>query len=107
MELTSRNFLTEAGIAAGTAALISMTSTGIASATEESALPESVHWSWDIKPELPTDDQITETYDCDICVAGLGVAGPWPCTTPCRRALRLSPCKNSNACTMAVAGAGS
>ena len=76
MELTRRNFLTEAGIAAGTAALVSMTSTGIASAAEESALPEGVHWSWDIKPELPTDDQITETYDCDVCVAGLGVAGP-------------------------------
>lgn len=56
MELTRRDFLTEAGIAAGAAALISTTTTDMASAAEESVPSEGIHWSWDIKPELPTDD---------------------------------------------------
>lgn len=75
MELTRRSFLTEAGVAAGATALAS--AVGAAPAVADEAAAEPVHrWSWDVKPELPSDDQISATYDCDICVAGLGVAGP-------------------------------
>ena len=97
MELTRRNFLMGAGVAAGAAAMAGLagcsnnaaqSDAGTSNDTNASAtangtaadatggLPEGVHWSWEIKPELPADDQIAETYDCDICVVGLGVAGP-------------------------------
>lgn len=32
-------------------------------------------WSWDTPPSAIPDSQIAETYDCDICVVGAGVAG--------------------------------
>lgn len=32
-------------------------------------------WSWSVAPEPIADSDIVETYDCDICVIGLGAAG--------------------------------
>lgn len=86
MELTRRNFIVGAGVAAGASALAGLagcssqgSASSSASATETkeaSKAAEGARWSWDVKPELPSDDEIAETYDCDICVCGLGVAGP-------------------------------
>lgn len=80
MELTRRKFMIGAGVAAGASALASLVGCSPSdsdSANKEEATPsEGVRWSWDIKPELPADDEIARTYDCDICVVGLGVAGP-------------------------------
>lgn len=86
MELTRRNFIVGAGVAAGASALAGLagcssqgSTSSSASATETkeaSKAAEGARWSWDVKPDLPSDDEIVETYDCDICVCGLGVAGP-------------------------------
>lgn len=86
MELTRRNFIVGAGVAAGASALAGLagcssqgSASSSASATETkeaSKAAEGARWSWDVKPDLPSDDEIVETYDCDICVCGLGVAGP-------------------------------
>lgn len=32
-------------------------------------------WSWSVKPEPISQDQISETIDCDICVVGAGASG--------------------------------
>ncbi|WP_165044041.1 FAD-binding protein [Adlercreutzia sp. ZJ138] len=85
MELTRRSFLKGAGATAGAAAVASLagcssdaTSKPAAesSDTTNTTAAEGTRWSWDTKPDLPTDDEIVETYDCDICVVGLGAAGP-------------------------------
>lgn len=84
MDLTRRNFLKGAGMAAGAAAVAGLagcapeaqpTTSDVETPTELSSTSD-VRWSWDAAPELPADDQISETYDCDICVVGLGAAGP-------------------------------
>lgn len=36
---------------------------------------KDVHWSWEVKPEPITDDQCSETYDCDVAIIGLGAGG--------------------------------
>lgn len=86
MELTRRNFLTGAAVTAGAAALTGLAGCAPASSGESAAestvstpssTAEGVRWSWDVKPELPADDEIAETYDCDICVIGLGACGPF------------------------------
>lgn len=83
MELTRRNFLKGAGVAASAAAVAGLAGcAGTPRETGEAAdatpgMPETgARWSWDAKPELPADDQISATYDCDVCVVGLGAAGP-------------------------------
>lgn len=83
MELTRRNFLKGAGVAAGAAAVASLAgctapSQGTPKAADagDTMAQTGNRWSWEVKPELPTDDQIANTYDCDVCVVGLGAAGP-------------------------------
>ena len=84
MELTRRNFLKGASMAAGAAAAAGLAGCAASTPdkTTEAASPQGAmaetgtRWSWDAKPELPADDQISATYDCDVCVVGLGAAGP-------------------------------
>lgn len=84
MELTRRSFLKGAGAAVGAAAVAGLAGcaaapTSVASSTSEIAeamAQTGPRWSWDTKPSLPTEDEIAETYDCDVCVVGLGAAGP-------------------------------
>lgn len=79
-ELSRRGFLAGASTAAiGAAALagLSACSPAATSTTESStANGDSVHtWSWSVKPEPPSDDEVSEEVDCEILVIGLGSAG--------------------------------
>ena len=113
MELTRRNFIVGAGVAAGASALAGLagcssqgSASSSASATETkeaSKAAERRALELGRKPDLPSDDEIVETYDCDICVCGLGVAGPLAMYYAMQKATTLSHCRNSNACTMAAA----
>lgn len=83
MELTRRSFLKGAGAAAGAAAVAGLTgcatnqpNNGNTRTAEETLSETGARWSWDTKPELPAEEEISETYDCDVCVVGLGAAGP-------------------------------
>lgn len=82
MELTRRNFLKGVGVAAGATAIAGLagcspeSASGNSGSSGDSKASEDARWSWDIKPEPPSDDQIAQTYDCDVCVVGLGAAGP-------------------------------
>lgn len=74
MQLTRRNFLKGTGLAASAAAVAGLsgyTSTAYADEAEGAA-----RWSWEVAPEMPADDEVVGTYDCDVCVVGLGAAGP-------------------------------
>ncbi len=77
MEFSRRDFLRGAGVAAGAIAVAGVTGCS-SEAAEESAATESAttRWSWEAGPETIDDADITATYDCDICVVGLGAAGP-------------------------------
>ncbi len=86
MELSRRSFLTGAVVAAGTTAIAGLTACSGGTSTEKKEAgaqsasagegAQEARWSWEVKPETPADDDIVDTYDCDVCVIGLGAAGP-------------------------------
>ncbi len=95
MELSRRNFLVGAGVAAGalaTAGLVGCSSEsseasessessegsdseGLSSADTTTGSGDGGRWSWSTAPAAIEDSDIAETYDCEICVVGLGVSG--------------------------------
>ena len=60
--------------ASNSAASSAAASTSSAASSSASSKPTG-RWSWSIPPDPIPDDKISETYDCDICVVGAGVAG--------------------------------
>ena len=79
MEMSRRSFV--AGTAA--AAVGATAAAGLAVADEAAEAPAKGAWSWSEKPADITDDQISQTIDCDVCIIGLGAGGaPRPCTRP-------------------------
>ena len=80
LNISRRNFL--AGAAASVAGAAALGMAGCApsepqqmSDTGAGAEGAVTRWSWEVKPEPITDDQIVETLDTDICIVGLGSAG--------------------------------
>jgi fumarate reductase flavoprotein subunit len=79
-DISRRSFLKGAVGAAGVAALATE---GVAHAAESSSAADEGsagtssgnHWSWSVAPDPITDDDCSESYDCDICIIGLGTAG--------------------------------
>lgn len=77
--VSRRNFLAGAGIAALSAATLG--ATGCTPAEQDASQKNAdstkanSRWSWDIAPEAPAEDQISETIDCDVCILGAGSAG--------------------------------
>ena len=70
MEMSRRSFV------AGTAAAVGATAAaGLAVADEAAEAPAKGAWSWSEKPADITDDQISQTIDCDVCIVGLGAGG--------------------------------
>ena len=83
MKLSRRNFLKGAGLAAGAAAVAGIagcspaatSSTDSAAADSANASESTGRWSWSTAPDPIADEDLSNTYDCDICVVGLGMAG--------------------------------
>ena len=71
MDMTRRYFLTASATAAA-AAVASNAAMALADEAQEAKQPR---WSWEVKPEPISDDQIAETLDADICVIGFGSSG--------------------------------
>lgn len=82
-QLSRRNFLTGAGIAAAGAAAMGLVgcspnNTGqdsIQDSNQASSSEQGGRWSWSTPPTPPSNDEISEEIDCDILVIGLGSAG--------------------------------
>ena len=71
MEMSRRSFVAgTAAVAAGATA-----AAGLALADEAAETPAKGAWSWSEKPADITDDQISQTIDCDVCIIGLGAGG--------------------------------
>ncbi len=80
--LSRRNFLKGGALVGATTALGALAACSQpASSSSESgsdvagAAASGGPWSWSVPPAMITDDQIKETYDCDICIVGAGIAG--------------------------------
>lgn len=71
MEMARRDFI-KRSVAAATVAAASMGGVALA---EEAQQPTVVAHTWDVAPEPIADSDIVQTYDCDVCVVGLGNAG--------------------------------
>ncbi len=80
--VSRRSFLSGVGAAAFGAAAFSLTGcspsvdqTRSQGDTASNATASSVRWSWEIAPVAPVAAEISDTYDCDVCILGAGSAG--------------------------------
>ena len=71
--MSRRSFIAGASTAAIAAGAVASGAALADEAAEETTAQG--HWSWSTKPEPITDDQISTTYDCDVCIVGLGAGG--------------------------------
>lgn len=71
-DISRRSFITGTAAAAATAAL---GATSAQAAEGADTATEKGHWSWSEKPADITDDQISQTIDCDVAIVGLGAGG--------------------------------
>lgn len=66
--------LAAGALALGTTALAACSPQSTEQATAGAAQPDG-RWSWSTAPAAIAESDIAETYDCDVCVVGAGVAG--------------------------------
>ena len=71
MEMSRRSFV----VGTAAAAVGATAAAGLAVADEAAEAPAKGAWSWSEKPADITDDQISQTIDCDVCIIGLGAGG--------------------------------
>ena len=64
-----------AGCSSGTGKQPDGTSDGAGESAQTATADPNAKMPWEIAPEPITDDQISETIDCDIVVCGAGIAG--------------------------------
>lgn len=77
MSVSRRTFL-KGALATGVVSAGVLASTGCSpqeATSTTTASASSGQWSWSTPPDPVSDDEIAETYDCDICVVGAGNAG--------------------------------
>lgn len=78
MEVSRRSFI-RGSLAAGALAVGGAALAGCTPASAESqaaaTAQTSGRWSWSTAPESIPESDIKDTYDCDVCIVGAGVAG--------------------------------
>lgn len=79
MDISRRSFIKGAGLAGtaalGAAALAGCASTSSTQSADAAGSSEAGRWSWSTAPEPIPDDKISDTYECELCIVGAGVAG--------------------------------
>lgn len=79
MNYSRRSFLkgsfAAGAMAVGGAALASCAPQAGTSAERAQDAQPSGRWSWSVAPDPIEDSAIKDTYDCDVCIVGAGVAG--------------------------------
>lgn len=77
--ISRRNFFAGAAVAVAGAATAGLA--GCSPTTPEQKMSDTGttvpggRWSWDVKPDPISDDQVVETVDTEICIVGFGSAG--------------------------------
>lgn len=72
MDISRRALLTGS---LATVAVVGVGATAARGASIADAEEQGGQWSWSVPPEPVADEDIAETYECEICVVGAGNAG--------------------------------
>lgn len=80
MKTVSRRSFLKGSIAAGALSAAGFAMAGCSPSTPQTQTGGSAgvavgRWSWSVPPEPVSDNEITDTYNCEICVVGAGNAG--------------------------------